>query len=175
MIRPPFGTLNVSDPRAYCGHCGNSGMVVVDHSEHDAQPAVMDDAGNLVQPARPGLGSVGAPCPMCQRGARIDANGTSLAYRKKEVGGPVVAVATGDGAGFWLRHDLERASWENGFTVRHSRRCMYASEGAAYSCGRPAVGQWCDYHAVDANRQTLGRRLPGVMPVTPIDEMEDAS
>jgi hypothetical protein len=30
MIRPPFTTPNWSDHKAYCAHCSNSGMVVID-------------------------------------------------------------------------------------------------------------------------------------------------
>ena len=130
-MKPPHSTPNEArTTKAWCAHCTNTGMVLLDGDEN-----------------------VGGPCPMCRRGLAID-----LA----EVGAP---------SGFWYALP-ESTTWENGLTVRHIRKCQHVPEGEQWSCGRPSVGQWCDHHAVAANRgarpagsvQGLlrGVRVPGV-------------
>jgi hypothetical protein len=135
MIRPPFTTPNWSDHKAYCAHCSNSGMVVIDGYSRE----VITTEGAW----QPGLNDTASPCPMCERGKNFDAAGWNLAYNAKESR----YYATGEGAGWWQRHDLGALSWENGYTVRHVRRCQLVPDGRQYPCGQPATGAYCDYHA----------------------------
>jgi hypothetical protein len=133
-------------------------MVVLDGSEREAIPAVpaMDKNGLPAPgglPYRPARGPVAAPCPMCKKGAMIDQAGTSLRYERRGTGNTatVKAVGTQQGAGFW-KDVPETVTWQDGLCVRHVRRCQFHREGSTYSCGRPAVGQWCDHHEDAANR-----------------------
>jgi len=137
-MRPPQATQNAyTGATGYCSHCSNHGMVILDEP-----------------------GEIGAPCPMCTKGAMIDAAGISLRYeRPASKSEPMRAVGTGERAGFW-RDMPESTTWERGLTVRHIRRCQHAAEGVQWPCGMPAVGQWCDHHNDPANRVQRERSVP---------------
>lgn len=99
------------------------------------------DNQGLVEPCRPGrMGEhapFGAPCPMCLQGILFE------------------RTVFGSEDAYWTRERLESSSWDRGYTFRHDRRCRFAREGDEWSCGRPASGAYCDFHALESNR------LPG--------------
>lgn len=139
-----FSTLNRSDPSAWCPHCDNQGLVVL---------TMLD--GVLFED-----GTTAVPCPMCEKGAV--ANGSSIACSLDK------RLSSGKQWRFWSGHDVAASSWGAGYTSRHRRRCQFHREGRSHSCGQPAEGKWCDYHAVDATRGAPARGklvIPKLQPL----------
>jgi hypothetical protein len=138
-IGAPYMTPNLriagtEQRQSNCQHCRDVGMVELDHSTKDARNwlEANPDTGETRDRYEPGHAAIGAPCPMCRLGEEVDRGSF--------------------GGGYWHRHDVRRASWENGLTVHHQRRCRFVPDGRQYPCGRPSVDAYCNYHAEETNR-----------------------
>lgn len=78
-----------------------------------------------------------APCPMCVQGGMTE---------ERLMGAPGL---------FWSQQALATLTWERGCSVNHVRRCRHQSDGAEYSCGKPADGAYCEFHRLESNRVTV--------------------
>jgi hypothetical protein len=111
-MNPTFATQNGElNQKAYCAHCNNLGIVHLD-----------------------GYPTVGAPCPMCKKGAAHDLHGW---------------VAP-DVQHFWTRYPVT-TTWENGLTHRHTNRCRTQIPQKQHGCGKPSIGNTCDHHLTHPN------------------------